>query len=59
MDAAQDLDNQIHALRGMGLIVYGVRRNLILHANGAAAPWDEACVVILHEADARAMSAAA
>jgi len=53
MDAAQDLDDHLDALREAGLVVYAARRGLTLHAGGRTSPWSEAVVVVIHEAEAR------
>jgi len=52
MDAAQDLDDGIEALREEGLVVYAAKRRLTLEdGDGHESPWPEAVIKVFHERD--------
>lgn len=54
MDAGQDLQDQIDALRDEGLLVYGTTRRLTLASSaGDESPWPESVVKVVHEHEAR------
>jgi hypothetical protein len=54
MDAGQDLQDHIDALRGEGLLVYGTTRRLTLASStGDESPWPESVLQIVRESEAR------
>jgi hypothetical protein len=54
LDAGQDLQDHLDALREEALIVYAATRLLTLTGGvGDPAPWPEAVVTIIHEHEAR------